>query len=109
VDNLRWVDAVENANNELTILHTTGYGSQFRSGGNAKTRARARKKKGIGVDSYSTTVCLTEKTKEGAFVRLLAHDGKKICDFGVSYDSLVLLKDEIEQYLQEIKKTSILM
>lgn len=109
VDNLRWVDSVENANNELTILHTTGYGSQFRSGGNAKTRARARKKKGIGVDSYSTTACLTEKTKEGAFVRLLAHDGKKICDFGVSYDSLVLLNKEIEQYIQETKKTSVLM
>lgn len=108
-ENLRWVDYVGNANNELTILHTTKYGSQFRGGGSPKTRARAKKKKGIGVDSYSTKVCLTEKTKEGAFVRLSAHDGKKICDFGVSYDSLVLLNKEIEQYLQEIKKTSIFM
>lgn len=108
-ENLRWVDYVDNANNILTLLHNSDYNSQFRSGTNANTRATERKKRGIGVEKYDAKICLTDKAKDGAFVRISMPNGKKVCDFGVSYDSLVLLKDEIEQYLQEIKKTSIFM
>lgn len=109
VENLRWVDSVENSNNDLTVQHTHGFGynSQFRKGFCPSSNARANKKNGIGVYSYDTKVCLSEPTRHGAFIRISKPDGNRVCDFGVSYDSLVSLKDEIEEYLKDTKRTSI--
>lgn len=109
VENLRWVDSVDNSNNDLTVQHTYGFGynSQFRKGFCPSSNARTSKKTGIGVYSYDTMVCLSEETKYGAFIRLSKPDGNKICDFGVSYDSLVSLKNEIEEYIKATKRTSI--
>lgn len=111
VDNLRWVDYCGNANNMLTVQHgrEIGYNSQFRGGNSAASRAKAKKAVGVGVDTYNTDVRLTNYAKDGVFLRLLTPDGSKICDFGVSYDSLLRLKNEIDDYINKTKKTSLLM
>lgn len=108
VDNIRWVDAIENSHNLLTVQRSykKGYLSQFRSGKNPSQKARANKKRGIGVYSYSADIHLTNMTKHGAFVSLSILNGEKICDFGVSYDSLIKLKDEIEEYIKSTKMSS---
>lgn len=109
VDNLRWVDYVGNANNQITRqkISENNYSSQIRGCNSKNSKVISNKKRGVGVLSYDTCAQLTNKTKLGAFIRLAMSDGRKICDFGISYDSLVLLKNEIEQYLQETKKVSI--
>lgn len=104
VNNLRWVSQKQNSNNVVTIqhLHKDRHDEHdCRSVSNLTKKENYNGK--TNLRATVSTASLSNKKKDGALLEIRVLEGCKICDFWFSEGSLRSLRDEISEYLEEIK------
>lgn len=108
VENLRWVDALENINNLITIQHfhrDNGKNTDERSVYDLRKSDKFHN--GIDLRNVENTAKLSFRKKNGAFLEISVKDGRKVCDFWFSENSLVALRDEINEYIESTKRITL--
>lgn len=107
VENLRYVDAIGNANNLVTIQHNSKkiFKSNMRVG--VKTHRRNNKIKSVDLRVLNNKAFLSELKSNGALLSICKSNDEKICDFWMSLESLQNLRDNITDYLELTKIKSL--
>lgn len=104
VENLRWVSQKQNSNNVVTTQHL--HKDRHNEHDNRSVSNLTKKENYNGKMNLRETVStasLSSKKKDGALLEIRVLGGRKVCDFWFSEGSLRSLKDEISEYLEEIK------
>lgn len=108
VENLRWVDSLENINNLITIQHFHRDNGKNTDGRSVYDSRKSDKfHNGIDLRNVENTAKLSFRKKNGAFLEISVKDGRKVCDFWFSENSLVALRDEINEYIESTKRITL--
>lgn len=108
VENLRWVDSLENINNLITIQHFHRDNGKNTDGRSVyDSRKSGKFHNGIDLRNVENTAKLSFRKKNGAFLEISVKDGRKVCDFWFSENSLVALRDEINEYIESTKRITL--